>query len=356
MVNRASVIFLALSILLFNGYRVPKVVAEGGGQRREGKRTFFPRVDDVQGSVEIKFEGRLKFIPLIKGANVASRDTLRFGDESSRVNLICPDASAHRLTRENPHIPCDPRPVQPSDGRGLRSLQDQAFPVIVSPRASKLLNARPMLKWTAVQGATEYNVAVRGPGVKWVTTVTSSSEIRYPAAAPELRPGNSYKLIVEANGHASTEEPGLGLGFTIISDPEASAVRAAESDIGASGLPLRIQKLLISDLYISNGLNSEAIEILTELTSRTNDETLFSSLGELYVTVGLPRHAEASLLRAIELSQKADDLDVEAIAQEALGRVYRDIGNSEQSRRRRRRAAEIYERLGDPRKAEEVRK
>ena len=81
------------------------------------------------------------------------------------------------------------------------------------------------------------------------------------------------------------------------------------------------------------------------------------SLGDLYLKIGMNRLAEEHYLQALELSQKAGDVEGQALAQHALGLIYKQaLGNPEAATPRLQDAVKWYQQLGDSRKVEEIQK
>jgi len=57
-------------------------------------------------------------------------------------------------------------------------------------------STRPRLSWQSVPGATSYRVWIFG-NVSW-STVTTKTQLSYPATQPALRPGSAYRIVVSA--------------------------------------------------------------------------------------------------------------------------------------------------------------
>ena len=94
-----------------------------------------------------------------------------------------------------------------------------------------------------IKGATSYQVTVRGLNLSWTTNVTSGTEIVYPKNAGDLVPGKAYKLVVEADGRSSTEEPEPGLGFILLKSDELKMLKDAVRNIGELDLEEVSKKL-----------------------------------------------------------------------------------------------------------------
>ncbi len=181
-----------------------------------------------------------------------------------------------------------------------------------------------------------------------------ATELTFPPGAPALEPGAAYRLTVEAGERSSAEEPGAGLGFTLLATDEAEAVRAAEAKIRALGLADTPTRLLVANLYANHSLYAEAIELLSPLEG-SPQPAVARLRGDLYLGIGLNRQAEESYLKAQELSQQANDPEGQATAHTSLGRIYDLLGNRQEAIRHWQQALTSYEQLGDQAKITELR-
>ena len=318
-------------------------------------------VADVQGQVDVKRKGRTKYEPVRIGTSLRRGDLLRV-EASSRATVVCADLTKRDVMSGFSGVPCHasrPKKVL-IELRGstifpTRSYELPSFPIVVSPRKTKLLNPRPALRWAPVVGATAYKVIVSGPNLEWMA-VSSKTEIVYPENAPDLKAGNDYRLIVEANGRSSREESIPGLGFTLLPGGEAKEVRREAQRIHEMGLPDAPTRLLIAYLYASLDLNAEAIEELEKLPKTLSEPSPVRLLGDLYLAVGLNRRAEERFVLALELSQKAKDDEGQALAHEALGLIYLGLGNKGEATRHLKSALESYKKLEDQQAAERIEK
>jgi tetratricopeptide (TPR) repeat protein len=222
-----------------------------------------------------------------------------------------------------------------------------AFPVIISPRKTKLIGTNPILRWTPVAGETEYRVKIIGDDFEWGTTVKSKTELIYPTNAPALLPGKTYKLTVTMGAHSSDDEGQPDLGFTILNAEKTKEAREAEKKIGKLKLPETPTKFLIAQLYRDFGLNAEAIEVLKDLPNAANEVAPALELGELYIAIGLNRLAEESYLHALDLAEKADEIFGQSLAEYALGQIYEALGNKDEAIKRWQKAGELCQQLGD---------
>jgi len=312
----------------------------------------------VQGQVGVKRRGWSSYAPAMFGTSLRRGDLLRL-EESSQAKVVCAGLTVSDAPRGIGGVPCPPvKPVliyRGSSTISTRSYGSVAFPVVVSPRKTKLLDLHPILRWTPVGGATTYRVIVRGGDLSWSTEVRSRTEFVYPENAPALKARDAYKLIVVANnGRRSDEESEPGLGFTVLLPDEAKEVRREEQRIRALGLPDVPTRFLIVCLYATHGLNAEAIERLKELSQSLNEPAPARLLGDLYLAVGLSRHAEECYLLALKLSENANDEEGQELAHKALGEIYEALGNRNSVIQHLKSALELSKKLGDQETARRI--
>jgi tetratricopeptide (TPR) repeat protein len=218
-----------------------------------------------------------------------------------------------------------------------------------------VLGTHPLIKWTAVDGASGYTVSVRGSGVDWTSgEEVQDTQLAYPDDAPPLQPGETYKVVVQA-GDASSDQEGVpGLGFTVLGADEAQAVRDAEGRIKALRLDPASESLVQAHLYESHKLYSEAEQTLSGVAANVKSPAVSRLLGDLYATTGLNRPAEEQYVRALGLSSEEGDIEGQALAQEKLGRVYSALGNKDQAAASLQQALDVYNRLGDTTMTEQI--
>lgn len=312
----------------------------------------------LQGQMSVKREGWKDYAPALFGTAVQQGDLLRL-EGAAHATIACADLTLATLTAPvTSGVPCPGGRRQlsyagslanPTRGSGL----SREFPVVVSPRRTRVLSPRPTLRWLPVQGAKGYTVRVRGPGLDWSADAGAATEFAYPASAPALAEGVAYKVTVLAGGRSSDEEQQPDLGFTILPAGEAEAVRQAEAKINALSLPDDGRRFLLANLYAGQGLYAEAGEQLESL-AKTGEPAILRSLGFIYVKVGLNRLAEERYLQALDRSQKAGDVEGQALAQSALGLIYEAFGNAAEARKAWQEALRLCQQLGDARMARQA--
>ena len=83
----------------------------------------------------------------------------------------------------------------------------------------------------------------------------------------------------------------------------------------------------------------------------TQEPAVLRLLGDLYISTGLNRLAEERYAAALARSEDLNDLEGQAQAHHALGRIYDALGNPADARRHLTDALALYDRLGDAKKA-----
>jgi len=303
--------------------------------------------------VRIKRPGWANFVTAVFGTVLNSGDLVRV-EESATAKIVCTDLTLHDLGAGVGPVPCTTSRsvLRRSDGTLINATRSSPaasdFPIILSPRKTFLLSPRPILRWTPVKGSITYNVIVRGPGLYWTTQIRSTNQVAYPPGAPALKEGVDYKLVVETNGKSSAEEPGFGLGFTLVDSKIRKAVLKAEAQILDLHLPNGPTQFLLANLYSANGLNAEAI-LKLELVSKMFPAAAISRrLADLYMQVGLSRQAETEYLASVSLSRSTTDEEGEMLTHLALAQIYElRLGNKKAAEEHLESALALAKKIGD---------
>ena len=314
----------------------------------------------IEGQVSVKRKGWTSYAPVVFGTSLRIGDLLHV-DESSRAKVVCSDLRLRDISPGIVGVPCEgARPVlRRPDGSMINATRgwpsDGSFPVVLSPRMTRLLSPYPVLRWTPVQGATNYLVTVRGINERGInfywSQVYSETEITYPHHGPPLEPGVDYKLIVETNGpnaRSSSNEPGLALGFSMLGSKERNTVSEEEKQIENLGLPVGPTQFLIAHLYAAHGLNAEAIQRLEGISNTFKVAAVGRLLGDLYLNIGLPRQAETNYLNSLDLSKAGKDEEGQMLVHLALARIYGPVlGNVKSANEHLDATLALANKLGD---------
>ena len=217
------------------------------------------------------------------------------------------------------------------------------LPYIITPRESSILTNTPVLRWNAVEGATNYTVKI--DGVKWETE-TNKTEIIYSGETP-LKQRRRYRIKVETdNGKLSTND--AVVGFTVLDEETKSIVLEAKKDLNKRSLSLEQKGLILAQLYRSYELYADVIEVLEELVKQDSQiVAVYHLLGDTYLLTGLPQLANKHYEKALELATETDNLSVKADTEKGLGESYYNLGNETEAKHWLEKAKTSYEELGD---------
>lgn len=314
-----------------------------------GTTPFVGVVASVQGTLSVQRDGWRAPVPVAPGTALQNGDRLIL-DAAAQANIVCADARVVAVPHGNGGALCNSSTNTLVFGTSLfsiaRSETDASVPQVVVPRSTKLLSLTPTLRWTLV-GATNYRVALQqGATLVWQTTVTNTTTLVYPANLLPLERGTSYRVVVSTNGGPT--ETAQGIGFTVLSESEARQVTAEVERVRALGLDAPTTQFLLANLYATNDLNAEALELLDALVLRSQQATVFQLQGDLLARIGLPRLAIEPYTRALAIAQAANDRLGQALAHRSLGASSAAIGGTEaQARANYEQALRLYEEFGD---------
>ena len=264
------------------------------------------------------------------------------------------------LAKEKSKADCSADLVKcPDRGDDKITWNSAPIPYIINPRRTKLLENKPTLRWNPVAGATSYKLSLRENGAKlnWEMTVAGTEAV-YPGE-PALKPGVKYRLIVEANTGASSENA-VEEGDTEFRVLDESEVQRVKSEVGAIGQQVpneNAKKLATAQTYLNTNLIAEAIETL-ETLPKTGVETapIYRTLGDLYLEkLQLIPQAKDYYSKAINAA-KPDDIEELTAARYGLGQVHSAMRNNLEAMRYLRQAKDGYQNLGDLPMVEKVEK
>jgi tetratricopeptide (TPR) repeat protein len=202
----------------------------------------------------------------------------------------------------------------------------------------------PLIQWNEVPDATEYTVRVLGPdGIVWETR-TGESEIRY-SGRPPLEAGVSYAIEVMANtGVSSTDEGIPGLAFSIINELSALEIIANSELLRQQEAPSMTEVYLLAEYYKQQELAAKAINTIEEFIEQETVQSpaIYRFLGDLYLDVGLTRHAKDAYLKVLDLTKDNNDMEEKAVALSALSRIHIALNNPEEAVRYFNEAQNLY--------------
>ena len=181
-------------------------------------------------------------------------------------------------------------------------------PVLIAPYSSMVLNTQPDLTWTKVAGATSYQVQVSGVGVNWTETVVGNSHLVYPQKQPPLKFGNAYKITIVANKDRSPVVASLAT-INLINENQAQQVKQIVQRLSNLNLPADEFYLDLDSVYMSYGLLSQSIELLTApVEAGSTIPKIYITLGNRYLEAGLPNQAKPLYQKAIKLAERINNI------------------------------------------------
>lgn len=230
------------------------------------------------------------------------------------------------------------------------------IPFVIGPRSTTLLSDKPRLRWNAVSGASRYIVSISDETVGseiWKAEV-SGTEIVYPGTPP-LESGVDYLVIIRAdNDRSSKEDKEVDLGFGLIDKNQSQRLLADVEEIKQE-LNGEVAELAVIHLYMTADLNAEAIEMLEALAQKGSQTTaIYRMLGDLYWEVKLYHLAEKPYKKAVKLAEVTQDIEVKAVAQARLAKLYIAQGLLSEAINWGTAAKLDYETLGDAQKVREL--
>ncbi len=269
-------------------------------------------ITEVKGAVYIRRAGKGPWLPARLNMPIYAGDVLRTGAKA-KVVVWTPNGRAETLGPNKTVSVAPVKGVRDSlwreawtsfVGRMRNSFSEESLATVaaarfsssvldknrltlLSPRNSKVLDARPTFVWTKVENAKGYRVTIgffdEGKRV-WEVTVNSTS-LRYPEDAPELKPGKVYIWQVEAIGIPEASESAW---FAVLNPAEARDIKFALQQLRSRSPDFVAYSLMAASFLESRGCYSDAISILKAAIKQAprQPEPQFL-LANLYETVGL---------------------------------------------------------------------
>ena len=305
------------------------------------------RLVSIRGQVQLKRQNWSSYRSTAIGAALCQGDLLQ-PNRGARAIVQCADPNQNLwIVPDNIpsgvasgcHLPTQPvhtttQPITPTRDPFLNRI-----PYIIYPHRTWLLSHKPTLRWTAVPGANNYVVRVRGAGVNWVREVNTTS-IVYPGEPP-LKPVESgYLLTVEADSGG----PPTKATFGLLERQQATLVQAAVERITQADLTSEAKTLALAELYIGRGLIAEATQLL-EAATGSQIPAVHYLLGELYAQIELFPQAVASYQQASKLALINKDTEAQAMAAYRLAEVYQVLGQEDKASYWLKQAHIVYSKL-----------
>jgi hypothetical protein len=191
-------------------------------------------------------------------------------------------------------------------------------PVLLFPRNTRVLDGRPALGWTEVDGAAAYEVRLTGGGLREIAHLPAGKVwcgvqqragltlrtcgLAWPAEWPELPAGTDFQLAVRA---VRSTGPWLDLQevsrLQVLPPAEAEGLRTRLCEIAGLEIDPLTRLLLLAGTAAGAGLLAEAATAYEEAAARTGPAgapEIAATLGEVYRAAGLYELAAAAYRRA----------------------------------------------------------
>lgn len=229
-------------------------------------------------------------------------------------------------------------------------------PTLLSPRNTSLLEGRPGIVWTPVQGATEYEIDVQGShsfrlrldasetpcnrsGGDWGEEKVCS--IPWPDSVPDLPRGETFSVSVGAF-HSLASPPLKELEpnwVRRLTEERAEEVRSGLEILKDLPLEGEAHQLLEAEIYTRTAVFSKAISAYRQALAYKGAPESRIALGDTYVAVGLFRQAVRIYQAALDSSPQTE---IQAAAELGLGKVEHSCRNYEQAIPHFQRARDLY--------------
>ncbi len=242
--------------------------------------------------------------------------------------------------------------------RRPRSPGEPERPLLLAPRHTALTEDRPTIRWSRIEGTSEYVIALVGP-TRFVLRLdrdevdctrveawsgTAICEHPWPAEEPGLTAGESYELSVGARlttGSLLREEEDAAIHR--LSTAEAQELSARLDAMENLNLDDASRKLLQAGTYAAAGLYAEAIPIYQRLSADRASARVRVLLGSSYQAVRLDGFARTSYAAALAESSEPG---VRAVAEVGLGQLEFDEGAFAEARSHLETARDLFAAMG----------
>lgn len=313
---------------------------------------------DIKGTVIVQKKQWKKSQPANVGLTLSPDDRLEVKANSS-VKIVCSNNTTWQVKPGKYNgvsgclsgtpvirLPNSNNDTLRGDGQTEEALAK--LPYLITPRNFSILTNRPLLRWNAVRGATNYTIKI--DGVNWETQ-TNQNEIKYSGETP-LQQGQRYRVTIEADNGTSSKSDAV-VGFTILDEATQKTVLDAKNTIEQQSLSSEEEGLILAQLYRGYELYADAIEILEELVKQDSKTVaIYKLLGDTYLETGLPQLAKKSYEKALELT--TGNLPLQAEIRAGLGKAYYGLGKKDEAVQWLEKAKTSYEELGDSLQVQEL--
>ena len=224
--------------------------------------------------------------------------------------------------------------LQPPRGRETASTDD--VPVLLSPRHTALMEPRPLLQWTQVPQAIEYEITLTGhPAFTHrlrASEVTCQAEglgsgtlsvcsTPFPPDRPELVPGSPAFLRVEARLSLTTQPPSApeGVRLDLLTPEQRAKVTDERARLATVPVDDTTRQLLMARLFAKHKLYADALATSLALLQQQESPEAYVMVGDLYLMTKLYPLALQNYHAARALSERPE---IQAATAFGIGRVY----------------------------------
>jgi hypothetical protein len=316
----------------------------------------------AKGSVALRKPAWTAYSPISFGAAIAAEDLVRIGAGAS-ITVACADLSILTLSDSAPApLPCpdgDALVVHPRELL-MRGAVVHDCPALLFPRAGNLRDPRPEIRWAAIEATRDYKVALDAGAFHWerdtqIGPGASEGRLPYPAGEAPLPLDGEAAIVISGALHSSRACSPQRSVVHRLSAQEQAAVERAELRLQTPQLSPTEVEFLRANLWVSHEMYSDAIALLERLARKPGAprEAVERLLGECYEAIELPERAAEAYRAALaeSQSQAASDLEAQAALNLGLARVSEQ---ADESRSRMLTASELYRRLGDTKRADDL--
>ncbi|WP_256872010.1 hypothetical protein [Nostoc sp. TCL26-01] len=196
--------------------------------------------------------------------------------------------------------------------------EDENTPRIIQPYGQILIDNRPLISWSAVQGATSYSVQVKNGDVRWEKEVKGTT-LAYPEDKPELVYGTAIKIVVIANKGIDPISAET-LVVHLLREKQIREINQAVEQIKKLGLPPdQAAYLDLDTIYMSKRILNTTIETLeARVAAGSLNPTVYRTLGDRYIEAWLPKKAKSAYTKALQLARFQKNSEEVVLAQERL--------------------------------------
>ncbi|MEC4982903.1 MAG: hypothetical protein SAJ37_07190 [Oscillatoria sp. PMC 1068.18] len=243
-------------------------------------------IEIIRGGVSIKRNNNSQYQPTTSTTELCLGDIFITHQDIEAILRCQVNNSAIRINeaerRFGANYSC---PLEPSsNSRNMPRGDDK--PLIIS--YGNLFSQQPTLRWfppTQGQAVEYYKVELIGGEEPWEKNLIQDTKVIYDGQILEL--GRDYVLKITAVKEGGSESLSR-TELNLVSEAELAQIKVALTQILEIDLESDKEALAIADLYLSNELNADAIDILmSSVEKNTQNPDIYRKLGDIYQQMSL---------------------------------------------------------------------